>query len=313
MNMAFVFPGQGSQFVGMGVELAKAFPVARQTFEEVDEALRQPLSQIIFEGPIEDLTLTENAQPALMAVSIAVMRVLEKEGGVEIPAVAKFFAGHSLGEYSALAAAKSFGVFEAARILKIRGAAMQEAVPVGEGGMAAILGIEMELAEKIAFEAGQGEVCSIANDNAVGQIVFSGNILAINRAIEIASKKGAKRSILLPVSAPFHCSMMASAADIMSTELATLVIDQPIVPVVSNVIAKGEISPIEIRKLLIEQVTSRVRWRESVLFMKKNGVDTLIEVGAGKVLSGLTRRIDRDLKSVSIQQPDEIDSFLGSL
>ena len=311
--MAFVFPGQGSQFVGMGVELAKAFPVARQTFEEVDEALGQPLSQIIFEGPIEDLTLTENAQPALMAVSIAVMRVLEKEGGVEIPAVAKFFAGHSLGEYSALAAAKSFGVIEAARILKIRGSAMQEAVPVGEGGMAAILGIEMELAEKIAFEAGQGEVCSIANDNAVGQIVFSGNILAINRAIEIASKKGAKRSILLPVSAPFHCSMMASAADIMSTELATLVIDEPIVPIVSNVIAKGEISPIEIRKLLIEQVTSRVRWRESVLFMKKNGVDTLIEVGAGKVLSGLTRRIDRDLKSVSIQQPDEIDSFLGSL
>jgi len=313
MNMAFVFPGQGSQFVGMGVELAKAFPVARQTFEEVDEALGQPLSQIIFEGPIEDLTLTENAQPALMAVSIAVMRVLEKEGGVEIPAVAKFFAGHSLGEYSALAAAKSFGVIEAARILKIRGSAMQEAVPVGEGGMAAILGIEMELAEKIAFEAGQGEVCSIANDNAVGQIVFSGNILAVNRAIEIASKKGAKRSILLPVSAPFHCSMMASAADIMSTELATLVIDEPIVPIVSNVIAKGEISPIEIRKLLIEQVTSRVRWRESVLFMKKNGVDTLIEVGAGKVLSGLTRRIDRDLKSVSIQQPDEIDSFLGSL
>jgi len=313
MNMAFVFPGQGSQFVGMGVELAKAFPVARQTFEEVDEALRQPLSQIIFEGPIEDLTLTENAQPALMAVSLAVMRVLEKEGGVEIPAVAKFFAGHSLGEYSALAAAKSFGVIEAARILKIRGSAMQEAVPVGEGGMAAILGIEMELAEKIAFEAGQGEVCSIANDNAVGQIVFSGNILAVNRAIEIASKKGAKRSILLPVSAPFHCSMMASAADIMSTELATLVIDEPIVPIVSNVIAKGEISPIEIRKLLIEQVTSRVRWRESVLFMKKNGVDTLIEVGAGKVLSGLTRRIDRDLKSVSIQQPDEIDSFLGSL
>ncbi len=311
--MAFVFPGQGSQFVGMGVELAKAFPVARQTFEEVDEALGQPLSQIIFEGPIEDLTLTENAQPALMAVSIAVMRVLEKEGGVEIPAVAKFFAGHSLGEYSALAAAKSFGVIEAARILKIRGSAMQEAVPVGEGGMAAILGIEMELAEKIAFEAGQGEVCSIANDNAVGQIVFSGNILAVNRAIEIASKKGAKRSILLPVSAPFHCSMMASAADIMSTELATLVIDEPIVPIVSNVIAKGEISPIEIRKLLIEQVTSRVRWRESVLFMKKNGVDTLIEVGAGKVLSGLTRRIDRDLKSVSIQQPDEIDSFLGSL
>jgi [acyl-carrier-protein] S-malonyltransferase len=313
MNIAFVFPGQGSQSVGMGQDLAEVFPVARQIFEEIDDALGQSLSRIMFEGPIDELTLTENAQPALMAVSIAIMRVLEKEGGLDIASVAKFVAGHSLGEYSALTAAKSFGVIDAARILKVRGTAMQEAVPIGEGGMAAILGVDMDLAEEIAFEAAQGEVCTIANDNAVGQIVLSGTTSAINRAIEIATKKGAKRSILLPVSAPFHCAMMASAADVMATELAAMLIEEPIIPLVANVIAKGKTAPNEIRQLLVEQVTARVRWRESILFMKGNGVDTLIEVGAGKVLTGLTRRIDRELKSISIQGPDDIVDFLESL
>lgn len=313
MNIAFVFPGQGSQFVGMGKELFDISPVARQVFEEVDEALEQSLSRIMFNGPIEELTLTENAQPALMAVSIAIMRILEEEGGIKIPEVARFVAGHSLGEYSALAAVKSFGVVDAARILKIRGTAMQDAVPIGEGGMAAILGIEMEIAEKIAFEASQDEICSVANDNADGQIVLSGAKSAINRAIELAEQKGAKKSILLSVSAPFHCAMMASAADIMATELASLTIEEPIVPIVANVVAKDEVSPSEIRKLLIAQVTARVRWRESILFMKNKGVDILVEVGAGKVLTGLTRRIDRELKSISIQRPDDIDDFLKSL
>jgi [acyl-carrier-protein] S-malonyltransferase len=313
MNIAFVFPGQGSQFVGMGHELATAFPVAREVFQEIDEALGQTLSKLMFKGPIDDLTLTANAQPALMAVSIAIMRILEKEGGLEIAKVANFVAGHSLGEYSALTAAKSFDLVAAARILKIRGTAMQEAVPVGDGAMAAILGVDMNLVSSIAAEAAQGEVCSIANDNAVGQIVISGATSAIARAIEIAAKKGAKRCMLLPVSAPFHCEMMASAADVMDRELATMIIDEPILPLVANVIAKEKTAPNEIRQLLVQQVTSRVRWRESVLFMKDNGVDTLVEVGAGKVLTGLTRRIDRELKSISIQGSNDIDDFLGSL
>ena len=313
MTRAFVFPGQGSQAVGMGQELASAFPVAKQLFEEVDEALSQPLTKLMFEGPEEDLTLTANTQPALMAVSLAIMRILETAGGLAIGDTAKFVAGHSLGEYSALTAAKAFGVADAARILKIRGSAMQEAVPVGEGTMAALMGVEMDVAEEIAAEAAQGEICTAANDNAPGQIVLSGATAAIERAVEIATEKGAKRSIILPVSAPFHCAMMAPVADIMADELAALLINEPIVPVVANVTADAQSAPDEIRRLLVEQVTARVCWRESVLFMKNNGVDTLVEIGAGKVLTGLARRIDRELNSVSIQTPEDIEEFLKTL
>jgi len=313
MTRAFIFPGQGSQAMGMGKELASAFPVAKQLFEEVDEALSQPLTKLMFEGPEEDLTLTANTQPALMAVSLAIMRILETAGGLAIGDTAKFVAGHSLGEYSALTAAKAFGVADAARILKIRGSAMQEAVPVGEGTMAALMGVEMDVAEEIAAEAAQGEICTAANDNAPGQIVLSGATAAIERAVEIATEKGAKRSIILPVSAPFHCAMMAPVADVMADELAALLIDEPIVPVVANVTADAQSAPDEIRRLLVEQVTARVRWRESVLFMKNNGVDTLVEIGAGKVLTGLARRIDRELNSVSIQTPEDIEEFLKTL
>jgi len=313
MTRAFIFPGQGSQAMGMGKELASVFPVAKQLFEEVDEALSQPLTKLMFEGPEEDLTLTANTQPALMAVSLAIMRILETAGGLAIGDTAKFVAGHSLGEYSALTAAKAFGVADAARILKIRGSAMQEAVPVGEGTMAALMGVEMDVAEEIAAEAAQGEICTAANDNAPGQIVLSGATAAIERAVEIATEKGAKRSIILPVSAPFHCAMMAPVADIMADELAVLLIDEPIVPVVANVTADAQSAPDEIRRLLVEQVTARVRWRESVLFMKNNGVDTLVEIGAGKVLTGLARRIDRELNSISIQTPEDIEEFLKTL
>ena len=299
--------------MGMGKELASAFPVAKQLFEEVDEALSQPLTKLMFEGPEEDLTLTANTQPALMAVSLAIMRILETAGGLAIGDTAKFVAGHSLGEYSALTAAKAFGVADAARILKIRGSAMQEAVPVGEGTMAALMGVEMDVAEEIAAEAAQGEICTAANDNAPGQIVLSGATAAIERAVEIATEKGAKRSIILPVSAPFHCAMMTPVADIMADELAALLINEPIVPVVANVTADAQSAPDEIRRLLVEQVTARVRWRESVLFMKNNGVDTLVEIGAGKVLTGLARRIDRELNSISIQTPEDIEEFLKTL
>jgi [acyl-carrier-protein] S-malonyltransferase len=313
MTRAFIFPGQGSQAVGMGQELAAAFPVAKQLFDEVDEALGQPLSKLMFEGPIEDLTLTANAQPALMAVSLAIMRVLEAEGGFNIADAGKFVAGHSLGEYSALTAAKAFGVADAARVLKTRGTAMQEAVPVGEGTMAALMGVEMDVADEIAADAAQGEVCTAANDNASGQIVLSGATAAIMRAVDIAAEKGAKRCMLLPVSAPFHCALMAPAADVMAEELAAMQIDAPLIPVIANVTADAESAPDEIRRLLVEQVTARVRWRESVLFMKENGVDTLVEVGAGKVLTGLTRRIDRDLNGISIQTPEDIEAFLKTL
>ncbi len=313
MTKAFVFPGQGSQAVGMGQELAAAFPVAKQLFEEIDEALGQPLTKLMFEGPAEDLTLTANAQPALMAVSMAIMRVLETEGGLNLADTAKFVAGHSLGEYSALTAAKAFSIADSAGILKTRGTAMQEAVPVGDGTMAAILGLEMDVAEEVAAEAAQGEICAAANDNASGQIVLSGATAAVKRAVEIAAEKGAKRSILLPVSAPFHCAMMAPAADVMAGELAGLLISEPVVPVIANVTAEAQTSPDEIRRLLVEQVTARVRWRESVLYMKDNGVDTLVEVGAGKVLTGLVRRIDRDLSGISIQTPADVEEFLKTL
>ncbi len=317
MARAFVFPGQGSQAVGMGRELAEAFAPARHVFEEVDEALKQRLSRLMFEGPEDDLTLTENAQPALMAVSLAIMRTLEQEGGVNLADTAEFVAGHSLGEYSALASAGTFEVAEAARLLRQRGAAMQKAVPVGEGAMAAVLGLDPEDAQAVADAAakaeGEGEICTIANDNAPGQVVVSGHTAAVERAIALAAERGARRSIMLPVSAPFHCSLMAPAADVMAEALAKVTLQPPQVPVVPNVSAEPTSEPETLRRLLVEQVTAVVRWRESVLAMKERGVDTLIEVGAGKVLCGLARRIDRELSAVPVGTPAEVEALLKTL
>ena len=265
----------------------------------------------MFEGPEEDLTLTENAQPALMAVSLACVRVLQKEGGVDFATDAQFVAGHSLGEYSALAAAGTFELADTARLLKTRGQAMQAAVPVGEGAMAALLGLELEDAQAVAEEAAQGEICTAANDNASGQVVLSGNRAAVERAIEIASERGARRSVLLPVSAPFHCALMAPAADVMAEALADVKMVAPAVPLIANVTASAQNDVNEIRQLLVEQVTGMVRWRESVLYMKENGVDTLVEIGAGKVLTGLARRIDRDLSGVAVGTPEGIEAFLA--
>ena len=313
MSRAFVFPGQGSQAVGLGRDLATNFAGARRVFEEVDEALGQKLSSIIFDGPESDLTLTENAQPALMAVSLAVLRVLEEEGGVKLATAAAFVAGHSLGEYSALAAAGSFAIADAARLLKRRGQAMQRAVPVGAGAMAALLGLELAAAREVALAAAQGQVCDAANDNAAGQIVVSGDKAAVDRAVVLAGERGARRSILLPVSAPFHCALMAPAAAIMRAALDEVRIVPPAVPLVANVTAAAEREPDTIRRLLIEQVTGLVRWRESVLFMKGEGVTSLVEIGAGKVLSGLAKRIDRDVTAISVQGPADIDAFLKTL
>jgi len=297
----------------MGRELSDAFPVARHVFEEVDDALEKRLSRIMFEGPQEELTLTENAQPALMAVSMAVVRVIEQEGGKPISDIAAYVAGHSLGEYSALAAAGAIPLAEAARLLQTRGEAMQAAVPVGEGAMAAILGPSLEEVEQIAAEAAGDEVCDVANDNSEGQVVVSGNTAAVERAVEIAKERGVRRAVLLPVSAPFHCSLLDPAADVMTYALATANITAPNPPVVANVTAQPVSDPDEIRNLLIEQVTSRVRWRECVLTMRDLGVEELCEVGAGKVLTGLARRIDRDLGSRAIGTPADIEDFLGSL
>ena len=297
----------------MGRELSDAFPVARHVFEEVDDALEKRLSRIMFEGPQEELTLTENAQPALMAVSMAVVRVIEHEGGKPISDIAAYVAGHSLGEYSALAAAGAIPLAEAARLLQTRGEAMQAAVPVGEGAMAAILGPSLEEVEQIAAEAAGDEVCDVANDNSEGQVVVSGNTAAVERAVEIAKERGVRRAVLLPVSAPFHCSLLDPAADVMTYALATANITAPNPPVVANVTAQPVSDPDEIRNLLIEQVTSRVRWRECVLSMRDLGVEELCEVGAGKVLTGLARRIDRDLGARAIGTPVDIEDFLGSL
>ncbi len=313
MARAFVFPGQGSQAVGMGQALAEAFAAARELFEEVDDALEQHLSRLMFQGPEADLTLTENAQPALMAVSLAVVRVLQREGGVELPAKGIFVAGHSLGEYSALAAVGALEVSDTARLLKRRGEAMQEAVPLGEGAMAALLGLELDQVREIAEQAAQGEICAPANDNAPGQVVISGAKAAVERALGLAADKGAKRSILLPVSAPFHCARMAPAADVMAEALAAITIQPPQLPVVANMTAEAVSDPELIRRLLVEQVTGMVRWRESVHHMKEQDVDTLVELGAGKVLSGLTRRIDRDLVGVSVGSPDDVEGLLKSL
>jgi len=313
MSKAFVFPGQGSQAVGMGQALAEASPAARLVFEEVDDALSQNLTKIMFEGPDDELRLTENAQPALMAVSMAIVRVLSEEGGVSIDDKATFVAGHSLGEYSALAAAGSFALSDTARLLKLRGQSMQEAVPVGDGAMAALLGLDFDAAKEIADEAAQGDVCGVGNDNAPGQVVLSGATSAIERAVEIAKEKGARRAVPLPVSAPFHCSMLAPAADVMEKALDETEIAAPSPVLVANVTASSVQDPPIIRRQLVEQVTGMVRWRESVLYMKEQGVDTLIELGAGNVLTGLARRIDRELTGRSIQSPDDIETLLKDI
>jgi [acyl-carrier-protein] S-malonyltransferase len=309
MAVAFVFPGQGSQTVGMGKALAGTFPVARQVFAEVDEALGDALSKTVFEGPQDTLTLTQNAQPALMAVSLAVMRVLQTEAGLDLAKDAKFVAGHSLGEYSALAAAGAFTVADAARLLRTRGLAMQKAVPVGMGAMAALLGLDYDAATAVASEAAQGEVCQAANDNGAGQVVVSGNKAAVERAVEIAKGKGAKRAMLLPVSAPFHCALMQPAADVMAEALSKVNVKAPVVPVVSNVKASAISDPAEIIKALVAQVTGTVRWRESVAYMAAQGVTQFYEIGAGKVLSGLIRRIADGANASAIGTPDDVAAF----
>ena len=296
----------------MGKSLAEAYPEARAVFDEVDDALSERLSDIIFEGPIETLTLTANAQPALMAVSLAALRALEANG-LDIARQAKFVAGHSLGEYSALAAAGSLSVAEAARLLRIRGAAMQAAVPVGEGAMAALLGLDFETAVAVAAEAAEGDVCQAANDNGPGQVVISGSRAAIERAVEIAKAKGAKRALLLPVSAPFHCALMQPAAEAMRAALAEVLIAPPVVPLVANVLAAPISDPDEIRHRLVEQVTGLVRWRESVTWLDADGVDLLLEIGAGKVLSGLAKRIAPAARTLSVGQAEDVPAAIALL
>ena len=313
MGRAFIFPGQGSQAIGMGKDLAEAFGAAREVFEEVDEALGQNLFRLMQEGPEDALTLTENAQPALMAVSLATARVLESESGKPLSELAQFVAGHSLGEYSALAAAGAFHLSDAARLLRLRGQSMQAAVPVGEGAMAAVLGLDLETAEAVVAEAAGDDVCAAANDNAPGQVVLSGAAAAIDRAVGLAKEKGAKRAVLLPVSAPFHCALMQPAADAMAEALANTEIMAPSLPVVANVTAEMVTAPDLIRDLLVRQVCGRVRWRESVLYLKTQDVDTLLEVGAGKVLTGLTRRIDKEMSGTAINTPADVEAFLGAI
>jgi len=306
MSIAFVFPGQGSQAVGMGKALAETFPAARRVFDEIDEALGDKLSRIMWEGPAETLTLTENTQPALLAHSLAVMRVLETEAGINLARDAAFVAGHSLGEYSALAAAGSLTLADAAWLVRIRGRAMQKAVPVGTGAMAALLGLDFDQAVAVAVEAAQGQVCQAANDNGGGQVVVSGDRAAVERAVEIAKGKGARRAMLLPVSAPFHCALMQPAADAMAKALAGVNIKPPAAPLVCNVLAAPISDPDEIRRRLIEQVTGTVRWRESVAYMAGHGVTRFFEIGAGKVLSGLVKRIAEGAVGVSVGGPGDI-------
>lgn len=312
-TLALTFPGQGSQAVGMGKALADAFPAARAVFDEVDAALGEKLTATIWDGPAETLQLTENAQPALMAVSLATLRVLEAEAGLAIGRDVAFVAGHSLGEYSALAAAGSLSVADTARLLRIRGRAMQKAVPVGEGAMAALLGLDYDAAVAVAQEAAQGEVCEAANDNGGGQVVVSGHKAAVERAVEIAKTLGARRAMLLPVSAPFHCALMQPAADAMAEALAGVAVAAPAAPLIANVLAAPVSDPDAIRRHLVAQVTGTVRWRESVAFMAAHGVTTFFEVGAGKVLSGLVKRITDTARGVAVGAPADVEAAVAAL
>ena len=312
MTTAFTFPGQGSQAVGMGKLLADTFPEAKAVFDEVDNALDQKLSDIMWNGLESDLTLTANAQPALMAVSLATMRVLEAKG-LDLKASVSFVAGHSLGEYSALAAAGSLDVATAAKLLRVRGNAMQNAVPVGQGAMAALLGLDFEAAAEVAKDAAQGEVCQAANDNAPGQVVVSGHVAAVERAVEIAKARGARRAVLLPVSAPFHCSLMGPAAEAMAEALNNADIKAPAVPLVANVLAAPITDPVDIRDRLVEQVTGTVRWRESISWLAGEGVDTFVEVGTGKVLTGMVKRIAKEAGGMAVNSPDDIDAVIEKL
>jgi [acyl-carrier-protein] S-malonyltransferase len=309
---ALLFPGQGSQIVGMATALAATSPAAREALQEVDEALGQNLSRLMAEGPIETLTLTENAQPAIMASSLAVVRVLEKEAGIKLVDVARYAAGHSLGEYSALCASGAFDLAQTARLLKLRGRAMQAAVPVGVGAMAAILGAELEEVQAIATDAAQGDICACANDNAPGQVVISGHKAAVERAIVIAKERG-RKAMSLPVSAPFHCSLMQPAADAMATALASEHIRATFLPVVANLTTKPVAEPDDIRALLVAQVTGMVNWRLSVLSMVDMGVDTFVEIGTGKILSGMVKRIHKDVTILNIESADDIDAFLKTV
>jgi [acyl-carrier-protein] S-malonyltransferase len=312
MTNAFTFPGQGSQAVGMGKALADAYPEARDVFAEVDDALGAKLSALMWDGPAEMLTMTENAQPALMAVSLAAVRVLEARG-VSVAKHAAYVAGHSLGEYSALAAAGSLTIADTARLLQIRGRAMQRAVPVGVGAMAALLGLDYDAAVAVAAEAAEGAVCQAANDNSDGQVVVSGALAAVERAVTIAKARGAKRAMLLNVSAPFHCALMQPAADAMAEALAAVTIQAPVVPVIANVLARPITDPAEIRARLVEQVTGNVRWRESVKWLAENGVTRLYEIGSGKVLTGLVKRITEGVEGVAVNAPEDIDKMVAAL
>jgi [acyl-carrier-protein] S-malonyltransferase len=312
MKRAFVFPGQGSQQPGMGRDLAEAFTPARLLFEEVDDALSQRLSRLMFEGPESDLTLTENAQPALLAASLAVIRVLEAEAGFDV-ATLGYVAGHSLGEYSAHAAVGTFSVADAVRLVKQRGQAMQKAVPVGEGAMAALLGLDIEAAREVAAGTHGFGVCVVANDNCPGQIVISGDMAAVEKAVALAAGRGARRSIMLPVSAPFHCPLMAPAAEVMERALADVALVEPCVPVVANVTAAPALDPREIRELLVEQVIRMVRWRETVLFFKDREVEEVVEIGSGRVLAGLVKRIDRELPALSAGTAAETEALMKRL
>ncbi len=313
MARAFVFPGQGSQAVGMGRALAEASAAAREVFEEVDEALGQHLSRLMFHGPADALTLTENAQPALMAHSVAVLRVLAREGGVALPDACRYVAGHSLGEYSALTAVGALRLADTARLLKRRGRAMQEAVPVGAGAMAALLGLEFDEVREIAREAAEGEVCDPANDNAPGQVVVSGNRAAVERAVALGKARGARRAIMLDVSAPFHCSLLQPAAAAMAEALDGVAVEDPSVPLIANVTARPAERAADLPDLLVRQVTATVRWRESMIFMRDNDIDRVVELGAGKVLSGLVRRIDRGMSGVAAAGPEDVEALLKEL